>query len=75
MNLDNPKNMMTGILKKSLAGICLLAMGLGNVIAKELIGLDYSVMTGNTVQLVFTFNEEATEPRTFTIDEPARIAL
>ena len=75
MHLYNPKNTMTGIIKKSLAGVCLLALGLGNVIAKELIGLDYSVMTGNAVQLVFTFNEAATEPRTFTIDEPARIAL
>ena len=75
MKLNNPKNMMTGILKKSLAGICLLALGSGHVFAKDLIGLDYSIMTGNAVQLVFTFNEEATEPRTFTIDEPARIAL
>jgi type IV pilus assembly protein PilQ len=32
-------------------------------------------MTGNTVQIVFTFDEAAVEPRTFTIDEPARIAL
>ncbi len=32
-------------------------------------------MTGNTVQVVFTFDEAAVEPRTFTIDEPARIAL
>ena len=67
--------MMKRILKKSLAGLCLLALGSGNVFAKDLIGLDYSIMTGNAVQLVFTFNEEATEPRTFTIDEPARIAL
>jgi type IV pilus assembly protein PilQ len=40
-----------------------------------LIGLDYSVLTGNTVQLVFTFDQPPVEPRTFTIDEPARIAL
>jgi type IV pilus assembly protein PilQ len=32
-------------------------------------------MTGNTVQVVFTFDDTAIEPRTFTIDEPARIAL
>ena len=42
---------------------------------RALIGLDYSVMTGNTVQIVFTFDEAAPAPRTFTIDEPARIAL
>src|SRR5210317_2023581 len=75
MKSEKSKNIMTGILRKSLTGICLLALGSGSVFAKDLIGLDYSIMTGNAVQLVFTFNEEATEPRTFTIDEPARIAL
>jgi len=75
MKLEKPLNMITGLFKTSLAGICLLGLGLGNVIARDLIGLDYSVMTGNTVQLVFTFDEDAVEPRTFTIDEPARIAL
>ncbi len=75
MNLVNQLNMIKGILNQLLAGICLLSLGLGSAVARDLIGLDYSVMTGNTVQLVFTFNEQAVEPRTFTIDEPARIAL
>ncbi len=48
---------------------------LSSVEARNLVGLDYSVMTGNAVQLVFTFDEDAIEPRAFTIDEPARIAL
>lgn len=43
--------------------------------ARDLVGLDYSVMTGNAVQLVFTFDQEAVEPRSFTIEQPARIAL
>ena len=64
---------LTGILRASMAGICLLAFG--DASARALVGLDYSVMTGNTVQVVFTFDETAVEPRTFTIDEPARIAL
>ena len=67
--------MTTKIFKTSLAGLCLLGLGLNNAVARELIGLDYSVMTGNLVQLVFTFDEDAIEPRAFTIDEPARIAL
>ncbi len=75
MNLVNSLNMMKGLLNKSLAGICLLGLGLSCAVARDLIGLDYSVMTGNAVQLVFTFSEQAVEPRTFTIDEPARIAL
>ena len=75
MKFIKPLNMITGLFKTSLAGLCLLGLSLGNVVARDLIGLDYSVMTGNTVQLVFTFDEDAVEPRTFTIDEPARIAL
>ncbi|HUV23363.1 MAG TPA: type IV pilus secretin PilQ [Gammaproteobacteria bacterium] len=64
---------MTRLLSTSLAGICLLAVT--DAGARALVGLDYSVMTGNTVQVVFTFDDTAIEPRTFTIDEPARIAL
>jgi type IV pilus assembly protein PilQ len=64
---------ITRTLKASLAAICLIAFG--DASARSLIGLDYSVMTGNTVQVVFTFDENAVAPRTFTIDEPARIAL
>ncbi len=61
------------IFKASLAGLCLLFFG--DASARALIGLDYSVMTGNTVQIVFTFDDTAIAPRTFTIDDPARIAL
>jgi type IV pilus assembly protein PilQ len=67
------KTNVARLLKASLAGIFLLASS--NVFARALIGLDYSVMTGNTVQVVFTFDETAVAPRAFTIDEPARIAL
>jgi type IV pilus assembly protein PilQ len=63
----------TGLLSASLAAICLLAFA--DAGARALVGLDYSVMAGNTVQIVFTFDEPAVEPRTFTIDDPARIAL
>ncbi len=59
---------------KLLLGLTIL-LQLGLAQARELIGLDYSVMTGNAVQLVFTFNEEAVKPRTFTIEQPARISL
>ncbi|MDJ0832246.1 MAG: type IV pilus secretin PilQ [Gammaproteobacteria bacterium] len=52
-----------------------VVFNLGVAQARDLIGLDYSVMTGNAVQLVFTFSEPAIEPRSFTIEDPARIAL
>jgi type IV pilus assembly protein PilQ len=63
----------TGLLSASLAAICLLAFA--DAGARALVGLDYSVMAGNTVQVVFTFDDAAVEPRIFTIDDPARIAL
>jgi type IV pilus assembly protein PilQ len=69
------KTIMNRALKTSILGIILLTFGIKSVIATSLIGLDYSVLTGNAVQLVFTFDEDAIEPRTFTIDQPARIAL
>jgi len=75
MNTRNTRPKITRIFNSFLTGLCLLGLGLNNAVARELIGLDYSVMTGNAVQLVFTFDEDAIEPRTFTIDEPARIAL
>jgi type IV pilus assembly protein PilQ len=73
MNSVTSRKKLSGILSASLAGICLLAFS--DAGARALVGLDYSVMTGNTVQIVFTFDEAAIEPRTFVIDEPARIAL
>jgi len=75
MSTCNTRPKITRIFNSFLAGLCLLGFGLNNAVARELIGLDYSVMTGNAVQLVFTFDEDAIEPRTFTIDDPARIAL
>jgi type IV pilus assembly protein PilQ len=69
------KTIMNRSLTFSLVGIVLLTVGINSAIARNLIGLDYSVLTDNAVQLVFTFDEAAIEPRTFTIDQPARIAL
>ena len=71
-SVSNKMN-VTKLFKASLAGVFLLAFG--DASARALIGLDYSVMTGNTVQIVFTFDDTAVAQRTFTIDEPARIAL
>ncbi len=68
------KTMKAATMTKFLLGLAIL-FNLGSAQARELIGLDYSVMTGNAVQLVFTFDEEAIEPRSFTIEDPARIAL
>ena len=73
MKSVNTRKRISRLISASLAGMCLLAFA--DAGARALVGLDYSVMTGNTIQIVFTFDETAIEPRTFTIDEPARIAL
>ena len=73
MNSVFKRTKITGLIKASAMACLLLAFG--DAGARALVGLDYSVMTGNTVQVVFTFDDTAVAPRTFTIDEPARIAL
>ena len=73
MNSVFKSTKITGLIKASAAALMLLSFG--DASARALVGLDYSVMTGNTVQVVFTFDDTAVAPRTFTIDEPARIAL
>ena len=75
MTLNSNNTMTNRILKASLAATALLGLGVNNAVARSLVDLDYSVMTGNKVQVVFTFDEAAIEPRSFTIDQPARIAL
>ncbi|MCK4710225.1 MAG: AMIN domain-containing protein, partial [Gammaproteobacteria bacterium] len=69
-----PKSMKASTILKMFFSLAILFQ-LGQVQARDLIGLDYSVMSGNAVQLVFTFNEDAVEPRSFTINQPARISL
>jgi type IV pilus assembly protein PilQ len=66
---------MHKILKASLGIIMLLTLGANSAIGRSLIELDYTILTGNAVQLVFTFDEAAIEPRTFTIDQPTQISL
>jgi type IV pilus assembly protein PilQ len=68
-------NIMHKILKASLGIIMLLTFGANSAIGRSLVGLDYTILTGNAVQLVFTFDGAATEPRTFTIDQPAQISI
>ncbi len=68
------KSMKASTIFKILFSLTVLFQ-LGQAQARELIGLDYSVMSGNAIQLVFTFDEDAIKPRSFTIDEPARISL
>ncbi len=52
MNSVSNNTKIIRILKTSLAALCLLTFA--DVSARALIGLDYSVMTGNTVQIVGT---------------------
>ena len=73
------KNQQVSIMKNKfyfkLIGLLLISMGINTGFARELVGLDYSVMSGNAVKIVFSFDEAAIEPRSFVIDSPARIAF
>lgn len=68
------KAMKTSFISKIIYGLIAFTF-IGSAQARELIGLDYSVMTGNAIQIVFTFDQDAIEPRSFSITDPARIAL
>ena len=74
MTTTDFKFKLTAYMKKFTFGLLLMA-GWLPLQAAQLTGLDYSVMTGNAVQLVFSFDSSAVEPRTFTIEQPARISL
>ncbi len=75
MKFYNSMQIFKSVKIPKLIAVLFIIFYLGQTQARNLVGLDYSVMTGNAVQLVFTFDEDAVEPRSFTIDEPARIAL
>ncbi len=75
MKFFNSFKILKSVKTPKLLFALVILFNLGQAQARNLVGLDYSVMTGNAVQVVFTFDEDAIEPRSFTIDEPARIAL
>jgi type IV pilus assembly protein PilQ len=53
----------------------LLLLGSASLHAATLNDISYSTLTGNRVQLTLTLSEPASEPLSFTTDDPARIAL
>ncbi len=75
MTSADDKNIVHKILKASFGIIMLIILVVNSAIGRSLIGLDYTMLAGNAVQLVFTFDGAATEPQTFTIDQPAQISL
>jgi len=58
-----------------LAGIFLFAAGQVQAVAATLDDISYAALPGDNVQLRLTLSEIAPQPGTFTIDNPARIAL
>ncbi len=60
---------------KLATSLILSIIPLTSVQAGNLIDLDYSVLAGNAVKLEFKFDTTAEMPRTFNIEEPARIAI
>ncbi len=68
-------NFLKKIGSRIIALFVLSLIPITSVYANNLIDLDYSVLAGNAVKLEFKFDSAAQTPRTFNIDEPARIAI
>jgi type IV pilus assembly protein PilQ len=58
-----------------LAGALMLATFMPSVLAAELQKIDVAALPGDKVELKLSFNEPVANPRGYTIEQPARIAL
>jgi len=81
-NRTQSKSFMATLMKtlkkisaKLAASLILSIIPLTSLYASNLIDLDYSVLAGNAVKLEFKFDGAVDAPRTFNIEEPARIAV
>jgi len=66
---------LKNISSKMAISLILSILPLTAVYAANLIDLDYSVLAGNAVKLEFKFDGTPEIPRTFNIEDPARIAI
>ena len=57
----------------ALAGLCIAPMSLAA--SNSLVGVDYSPLSGNRVQINLRLQNAAPAPQTFSIQDPARIAV
>ncbi len=69
--------MLINYLKATLTFSIVSMMTMVSIIATaaDLQSVDYSSLPGDKTQLVLTFSEPVAKPKTFSIDEPARIVL
>lgn len=74
---QNRKNIMNIITKIKLSiflSILLLLLS-GNAISANLEDISFSSLPGDKIQIIFKLSGKFEEPNSFTVDEPARIAL
>jgi type IV pilus assembly protein PilQ len=65
-----------GTLNKALVGIALFwACIVTDALANQLQDIDFSALPGNRVEIVLTTSEPLAQPKSFTTDNPARIAI
>jgi type IV pilus assembly protein PilQ len=72
---SHEKNGMRSIIQQLFFIVCLLAGTTGFATANSLEDISVSSMPGDRVQVTLSMSEPATNPLSFTIDNPARIAI
>ena len=72
---SHEENGMRSIIQQIFFIICLLAGTTGFATANSLQDISVSSMPGDRVQITLSMSEPATNPLSFTIDNPARIAI
>lgn len=75
MTSKNGKQKMNQYFSRALLGLGAFLLATLNVQAADLQAVDFSSLPGDKTQVEITFSEAVSSPKSFSIDEPARVVL
>lgn len=75
MTSKNGKKMMNQYFTQGLAGLSMFLLSAWNVLAADLQSIDFSSLGGDKTQIELIFSEAVGTPKSFSIDDPARVVL
>ncbi len=75
MTSKNGKKMINQYFTQSLVGLGLFMLSTLYVLAADLQKIDVSSLAGEKTQITLTFSEKVNAPKSFSIDDPARVVL